>query len=229
MRLSKRGYFADFVVYPPVAIVLVVAATRPGSTLSWRESVFVSGAGIAAWTLLEYVIHRVLLHGVRYFAMMHEMHHDDPGGFVGTPTWLSLGMFCSGALLPLWWETGFDLASDFTAGLILGYLWYVGVHYVIHHRRIEPGTYLYRLKRDHELHHHARLGCNFGVTTSFWDRVFATTFASRRRAGQLAEPAHRPDAVESMSPTAPASDQEAGAARMGVISVWRGRRFGETG
>jgi sterol desaturase/sphingolipid hydroxylase (fatty acid hydroxylase superfamily) len=226
MRLSKRGYFADFVVYPPAVMALAVAATWPGSTLSWRGFVCVFGAGIAAWTLLEYFIHRVVLHEVRYFAIMHEMHHDDPGGFVGTPTWLSLGMFFSGALLPLWWETGFDLASDFTAGLILGYLWYVGVHYVIHHWRIEPGTYLYRLKRDHALHHHARLGCNFGVTTSFWDRVFATTFAIRRRASQLVEPPHGPKAVGSTSPTArvaPASDPESG----GCISIWRRRGFGE--
>src|SRR6266566_837888 len=33
-----------------------------------------------------------------------------------------------GALFPLWWGTGFDFASGITAGLMLGYIWYVGLH-----------------------------------------------------------------------------------------------------
>jgi len=232
MRLSKGGYFADFVVYPPVAVMLIAAAVRPGSPLSWSESVLVCVAGVAVWTLLEYIIHRVVLHEVRYFAAMHEMHHDDPGDFVGTPTWLSLGMICSGALLPLWWEIGLHLASVFTAGLMLGYLWYAGVHYVIHHWRIEPGTYLYRRKRHHALHHHAQLACNFGVTSSFWDRVFATTFAGRRRAGALDHPGDGSPAVAPMAGTAPmgsVADAEAQAARAGLIGLWRGRRLGAAG
>ena len=224
MRLSKGGYFADFVVYPPVAAMLIAAAVRPGSPLSWRESILVCVAGVAVWTLLEYIIHRVVLHEVRYFATMHEMHHDDPGDFVGTPTWLSLGMICSGALLPLWWEIGFDLASAFTAGLMLGYLWYVGVHFMIHHWRIEPGTYLYRRKRHHALHHHAQLECNFGVTSSFWDRVFGTRFAGRRRTSALAQPAGGPE-----GPTGSVADAESGAPRAGVIGLWRGRRLDELG
>jgi sterol desaturase/sphingolipid hydroxylase (fatty acid hydroxylase superfamily) len=230
MRLSKGGYFADFVVYPPVAVMLMATAVRPGSPLSWRESILVCVAGVAVWTLLEYIIHRVVLHEVRYFATMHEMHHDDPGDFVGTPTWLSLGMICSGALLPLWWETGFALASAFTAGLMLGYLWYVGVHYMIHHWRIEPGTYLYRRKRHHALHHHAQLECNFGVTTSFWDRVFGTRFAGRRRS--LARRTTGSEAASPMAGSAPmgsVADAESDAERAGVVSLWRGRRLGQAG
>jgi sterol desaturase/sphingolipid hydroxylase (fatty acid hydroxylase superfamily) len=225
MRLSKGGYFADFVVYPPVAVMLITTAVRPGSPLSWREAMLVCAAGIAVWTLLEYLIHRVVLHEVRYFATMHEMHHDDPGDFVGTPTWLSLGMICSGALLPLWWEIGLHLASVFTAGLMLGYLWYVGVHYAIHHWRIEPGTYLYRRKRHHALHHHAQLECNFGVTSCFWDRVFATRFAGRRRGDALAQPADGSQVVAPMAGTAPMGSP----ARASLIGLWRGRGLGAAG
>jgi sterol desaturase/sphingolipid hydroxylase (fatty acid hydroxylase superfamily) len=230
MRLSKGGYFADFAVYPPVTAMLIGAALRRGSTLSWSEALLVCAAGVCVWTLLEYIIHRVVLHEVRYFATMHEMHHDEPADFVGTPTWLSLGMICSGALLPLWWETGFDLATAFTAGLTLGYLWYAGVHYMIHHWRIEPGTYLYRRKRHHALHHHALLECNFGVTTSFWDRVFATRFAGRRR--PLARAAPRTQPTTPMAGTAPmgsVADTDPGAERAGVLGLWRGRRLGQTG
>src|SRR5215467_154579 len=127
MRLSKGGYFADFVVYPPVAAMLIAAAVRPGSPLSWRESILVCVAGVAVWTLLEYIIHRVVLHEVRYFATMHEMHHDDPGDFVGTPTWLSLGMICSGAVLSMSRSIVFGLTSGFTPALMPSHLWYVGI------------------------------------------------------------------------------------------------------
>jgi sterol desaturase/sphingolipid hydroxylase (fatty acid hydroxylase superfamily) len=99
---------------------------------------------------------------------------------VGTPTSLSLAAICAGALFPLWWEIGFDLASGTTAGLMLGYVWYVAVHHVLHHWRIYPGSYLYHWKRRHALHHYARQPCNFGVTTLFWDRVFGTAYGARR-------------------------------------------------
>jgi sterol desaturase/sphingolipid hydroxylase (fatty acid hydroxylase superfamily) len=179
MRLSKAGYFADFVVYPPVAATFIIATLRSASSLTWWESVLACLAGFLVWSFLEYVIHRFIFHEVRYFAAMHKTHHDDPSGFVGTPTWLSLAMICCGGLLPLWWGSGFDLASGFTAGLMFAYLWYVSVHHVVHHWQIGPGSYLYGLKRRHALHHHARQPCNFGLTCGFWDRVFGTAFTGR--------------------------------------------------
>jgi sterol desaturase/sphingolipid hydroxylase (fatty acid hydroxylase superfamily) len=179
VRLSKASYFADFAVYPPVVLALLILALRQAPSLVWIEWSIACLAGIAAWTLLEYVIHRWVLHRIRFFAAMHDLHHEDPEGFVGTPTWLSLAAICVGALFPLLWGTGFDFASGITAGLMLGYVWYGGVHHVLHHWRIRPGSHLYRWKRRHALHHYARRPCNFGVTTQFWDRVFGTAHPSR--------------------------------------------------
>src|ERR1700730_12451786 len=81
MRLSKASYFADFVVCPPIVITLMIAALWRESLRSWIEASFACLAGIAVWTFLEYVIHRVVLHEVRFFAEMHDMHHDQPEGF----------------------------------------------------------------------------------------------------------------------------------------------------
>jgi sterol desaturase/sphingolipid hydroxylase (fatty acid hydroxylase superfamily) len=185
MRLSRAGYFADFVVYPPAVTLLLAAALRPGPAMSWRASFVCFLAGLGLWTLIEYLTHRFVLHELRYVAEMHEIHHDDPTGFVGTPTWLSLGMICCGALLPLWWETGLRLAGGFTAGMMVGYLWYVGVHHIVHHWPIPREGYFYRLKRRHALHHHARQPCNFGVTTAFWDRLLGTAFVGSERSSRL--------------------------------------------
>ena len=179
MHLSKAGYFADFAIYPPIVLTLLILALWHAPSLVWIEWLMACFAGIVVWTLLEYVIHRGVLHRIQFFATMHDLHHQDPEGFVGTPTWLSLAAICVGALFPLWWQAGFDFASGATAGLMLGYVWYIGVHHVLHHWRIQPGSYLYPWKRRHALHHYARHPCNFGVTTHFWDRVFGTAHRAR--------------------------------------------------
>jgi hypothetical protein len=58
MRLSKASYFADFAVYPPVVLALVILALRHAPFLVWIEWSIACLSGIAVWTLLEYVIHR---------------------------------------------------------------------------------------------------------------------------------------------------------------------------
>jgi sterol desaturase/sphingolipid hydroxylase (fatty acid hydroxylase superfamily) len=100
MRLSKTGYFADFFVYPPIVLALLAGAAVQAATLSWLSWTAACLIGMAAWTLLEYAIHRGVLHRVRVFAQMHEMHHDNPTDLVGSPTWLSLSIICFGVLLP---------------------------------------------------------------------------------------------------------------------------------
>jgi sterol desaturase/sphingolipid hydroxylase (fatty acid hydroxylase superfamily) len=44
----------------------------------------------------------------------------------------------------------------------------------VHHCRLQPVSYLYKLKHRHALHHHFDDAGNFGVTTGFWDKVFGT-------------------------------------------------------
>jgi len=179
MRLSKAGYFADFYIYPPFVLALTAGAairTTSHSMLYWSVACLI---GIAAWTLLEYIIHRGVLHRVRIFAEMHNMHHESPTDLVGSPTWLSLSIICFGVLLPLWWQINFEIAGGLTAGLMIGYLWYVTVHHAIHHWQSRPASYLHRAKRRHLVHHYSRQPCNFGVSTAFWDRVFGTARRTR--------------------------------------------------
>jgi sterol desaturase/sphingolipid hydroxylase (fatty acid hydroxylase superfamily) len=179
MRLSKTGYFADFFIYPPFVLALLVGVAAQAGSLAWLYWSIACLIGIGTWTLLEYVIHRGVLHRVRFFAEMHEMHHDSPTELIGSPSWLSLALACFGVLLPLWWGAGFAVAGGFTAGLMIGYLWYVTVHYAVHHWRTTPDSYLYRAKRRHFIHHYSRQPYNFGVSTGFWDHVFGTAHKSR--------------------------------------------------
>lgn len=174
VRLTKAGYYADFVFYPGLLLVLAGVALDRDTFARFCLWALFCGAGLAAWTLLEYWLHRLLFHRVFPFRKLHEMHHAAPTAKIGTPTWVTGGLVCGCVLLPLGWELGFNLASGFTAGLAAGYLWYVSMHHAAHHWRARPGGYLHAAKLRHAWHHHAHYPCCFGVTTAFWDRVFRT-------------------------------------------------------
>lgn len=179
MRCSRLGYYADFVVYPFLVLALSAVAlsrTAPSAWIGWAGA---CASGIAIWTFAEYVFHRFFLHDFPFFGGLHDAHHADPTGYVGTSTWFSAAVILFGILLPLWWGTNFHFASGLTTGYMAGYLWYVGIHHAVHYWQIRQGTYLFRTKRRHALHHFAGQSGNFGVTSGFWDRVFGTGFETR--------------------------------------------------
>jgi len=176
MYQTKWGYYADFVVYPIAALVLTgLAFGSPHSRfLSVYLVCFVSG--LAAWTLVEYVMHRFVFHAVPPIAQMHDRHHANPAAFIGTPSWLSLTAFVFVGLFPLWAIAGFEIATGAAAGLMIGFVWYIALHDAIHRWPLRRGSLLYKAKLRHAGHHAGRYG-NFGVTTDFWDRMLGTVIA----------------------------------------------------
>ena len=176
MQLSKTGYYADFWIY---AVLIAAMATVAAVTGDWLERLKWLGActaGVAFWTLLEYLLHRFGFHGRGPFAPMHARHHVSPKAFIGTPTWLSLAILALAFFLPISALASRNVASGFTAGVMLGFLVYGTLHHTIHHRR--PRVLAARLPaemtRRHLQHHHAARGGNYGVTTQLWDCVFGT-------------------------------------------------------
>jgi sterol desaturase/sphingolipid hydroxylase (fatty acid hydroxylase superfamily) len=186
MRLTRAGFFADFYVYPCTAAALGTLAivSRPRH---WSALGVAFVAGLVTWTLLEYLLHRWVFHHAPWVRPQHEAHHHDPKALVGTPTWLSFVLILLWVMLPSTLAGGLAIGSGFTAGVVLGYLWYGTVHYGAHHWHVAPGSYFSSLKRRHAIHHHAGVEGNFGVTTQFWDRVFGSQIAPPGRSG--AQPA----------------------------------------
>ena len=177
MRLSRPGYYTDFVLYP---VLLTGIASYGMSTASGAGRVgfaLAAGSGLLAWTLVEYVVHRCLFHHAPVLAEMHDTHHDDPRDLIGTPTWVSLplAVVALGLLSSSFGET---LGCGLATGLVGGYLWYISVHHLAHHGRLRGSRYLYRARRRHAVHHARETG-NFGVTTEFWDRLFGTALADQ--------------------------------------------------
>lgn len=174
MQLGLIGYYSDFVVYPLVIAVLAVAGLLEAgeeSAPGWIGTVL---ACLGLWTLTEYLLHRFVLHHIPYIKDLHDRHHVEERSSVGTPTWLSLAVHALVAFVPVWLISDFATASAVSCGLMLGYLWYISVHHMIHQWHPSHPSYLYTLKRRHAVHHHIDETANFGVTSAFWDRIFGT-------------------------------------------------------
>jgi hydrogenase/urease accessory protein HupE len=63
MRQSRIAYHADFVVYPALIVAAILAIAAWSSPLYRVIGLGIAGAGIVLWTLLEYLLHRFVLHG----------------------------------------------------------------------------------------------------------------------------------------------------------------------
>jgi sterol desaturase/sphingolipid hydroxylase (fatty acid hydroxylase superfamily) len=193
MRLSKTAYHADFAIY---AIILGVLFASAAVSTNWVQRIHWFAAFTAAtagWTLLEYLLHRFLLHRVSIFSAMHAVHHDSPRAYVGTPTWATLGIIGLVVFLPAWRGVSFNVANGLTAGVMLGFFWYGVVHHVIHYRRPRLlAAWMPAATHRHLRHHYSTRPGNFGVTIPLWDYVFGTAIGEDRvrpRAASLGDPA----------------------------------------
>ncbi len=181
MKLTKALYFGDFVASPIVIVVLAIAALGGqdlGAVELWLATLLM---GCAGWTLVEYAVHRWVYHRVPFFAKFHDAHHADPRGLIGAPPFLGIGLMLAVVFVPLLLGLGAPIASGATGGMLVGYMAYMLAHHASHHWEPRPGSLLYRARLQHMVHHYHDTPGNYGVTTSFWDRVFATYVTPRRR------------------------------------------------
>lgn len=155
-RPTWRYYF-EFVFFP-----LVILATAAYYCRSWQWSAY-AALGVLLWTLVEYWGHRSVLHTF-FWHGNHERHHKHPHEFGVYPVWQ----------MPLVWGAVFIAApADVFCGLMIGYVWFLSLHHVLHHVRLAQGSWLHNYERWHD-QHHTLTHFNYGVTTQVWDRVFGT-------------------------------------------------------
>jgi sterol desaturase/sphingolipid hydroxylase (fatty acid hydroxylase superfamily) len=192
---SRFNYAASYAIDLACPLVLGYLAFR--QTPGWAVGIACVGAGLGVFSFAEYAIHRWLFHarsGV--MGAMHQAHHDTPHDHVALPCVTSV------AVAVLAWQALSAVvdpgkAGFFLCGLMSGYLYYGALHHFEHSIRITavPFRWLQRRWAMHSVHHRMA-HTNYGVTTSVWDRVFATHHRSRRRARSQAggldpsEPAH---------------------------------------
>ena len=182
LEQSPVSYYADFVLYPAalasgLAVLLVWAPA-----ITWAMPL-AAVIGFFAWSLIEYILHRFVLHGLQPFKQWHQEHHDRPMALIGAPTLGSMVLFVLIAYLPLSWMLGAWVALAATLGLAAGYFSYLVVHHGVHHWKARPGSWFAARKREHAIHHMPGIEGWYGVTTPFWDKVFSTQ--RHERSGRL--------------------------------------------
>ncbi len=186
LESSRTAYRADFAVYALAVLGLSAGLLWQPPGPAWQVLAAVA-AGYAVWSVLEYALHRFVLHGLQPFAGMHAQHHQRPTARIGTPTVVSAPLFALFGFAPLWAVAGLGWASAFTLGLLVGYLAYALTHHAMH-RASKDGLgglgaageqgWLARHQRWHVRHHQLTLtpGC-YGVSHRFWDHIFGTANA----------------------------------------------------
>ena len=179
--------------------------------LLWFRGSSVAGAavivvGFFAWGGVEYAVHRWVLHGGPSMATRaHARHHADAAALISMPAFISPALATASCFaLSAMFEKG--LAALAVFGLYAGYNYYAALHHLLHRQRtlvnrIAPFA---RLEEAHGVHHR-RCRVNFGVSTTWWDRLLG----SYQPPPRLDAPAIRaaPPLVIASAPTGQRTDQ----------------------
>ena len=185
VRMSKIAYHLDYFAFPLVIAFCLYFGRGKYGLLS---TACLFTLGLMFWTLAEYFLHRFVLHGWPFFAKFHQAHHDDPHALIAAPTVFSLGIFAGIALLPATLLAGLWPALPWFAGFLSGYLAFGTIHHIVHQSESQH-VVIRHFKKFHARHHHGTDGQNFGVLTSFWDRVFGTYEIPKRKGARDQHPA----------------------------------------
>jgi sterol desaturase/sphingolipid hydroxylase (fatty acid hydroxylase superfamily) len=182
--LSHVRWWAIPVFWVPVVLGLWWSSGVLG--LDPRRAAGAALAGLAAWTLFEYVLHRFVFHhvfhsgrGRQLHFLMHGIHHLDPWDrtrlVFPPPAGVIVAALIFGGLwlfLPLAW------ALAVMVGVLTGYIAYDMMHYYLHHGRARSrwGKYL---KAWHLEHHHRHPHAMWGVSSPLWDLILGTRRPAR--------------------------------------------------
>lgn len=181
--LTKTSLTQNIIVYGLVVILLVYYALYSKNIpLTSFISVFI--AAIFFWTFAEYILHRYLFHWIndnayvkRFHFIMHGSHHLHPRDTERLLMPPVPGLIMATVLFGLFYLVftifGISIYTwAFFPGFFLGYLLYSFLHRATHVSK--PPKRFKSLWRHHSLHHYKYPDKAFGVSNTFWDKVFGT-------------------------------------------------------
>lgn len=183
-RFSRAHGTTPFIFWLPVVGYLGYHAFSLGIAVAPFIGLVL--AGVLVWTFAEYVLHRWVFHYCgprpwqrRMFFIIHGVHHDYPNdaGRLVMPLGASIPM---GVVFYILFRViaGPLYCNPFFIGFGLGYLAYDGLHYAVHHFRMQSRVGKW-LKRYHMIHHHTGVDARYGVSSPLWDYVFGTSGAPK--------------------------------------------------
>jgi len=189
-RKGRGRLYPSTVFYTVYGMGVFTLALRshPLAAVAWFA------AGVGAWTLLEYYVHRYILHGRfpkgptpyhwfthKYFDHLHWEHHARPwdGAHINgrirdtLPFALAFMLLSARAPVHTW--------PAFVAGLLQAYVVEEWVHHSVHFYHFRNPYFRY-IRRHHLYHHSPKgSGVGYGLTNGFWDVVWRTRIPEEDR------------------------------------------------
>jgi sterol desaturase/sphingolipid hydroxylase (fatty acid hydroxylase superfamily) len=205
-RKARRRFYPSSALYTAYGAFMLALGLRSGRP--YTALAYFAG-GVAVWTLVEYLVHRFVLHGRfpegnnvyrrfthKYFDPLHWEHHARPwdgnhvNGTLKDTLHFAIVFIAVAFLFPL------ATAPQLVAGLLVAYVCEEWVHHSVHFYRFE--NRYFRYIRRHHLYHHSPKGMEvgFGLTNGFWDIVWDTRIPKEERDALYAgrrRPAHSPE------------------------------------
>lgn len=178
-KLSRTHISIPLIVFTIYSSALLYwSATQTSLSILATIGLFV--VGFLAFTLVEYIIHRYLFHmttvtkfreKVQY--AVHGVHHEYPKDKdrLAMPPLLSITI--STILLLFFRVLMGDFVFAFLPGFLVGYAYYLGVHYIVH--AFPPPKNIFKaLWINHGIHHYKDGEIIFGVSSPLWDYIFGS-------------------------------------------------------
>lgn len=169
-------------LYIAIGLGLLFIGYARGIASSFLMGAAIFTGALLFWTFFEYIFHRYINHIDEYFPgskwaqklayTIHGIHHEYPrdkerlimppvpGLLIVTVLFISFRLVFG------------EYVFLFMPGFMTGYLLYTFVHFSVHKRRVP--SCLKTQYRHHALHHYKYPEKAFGVSSTFWDRVFGT-------------------------------------------------------
>ena len=188
-RTARSRFYPVTIAYTAYALAVLALGVRAEP----RTALLSVVAGVSTWTLVEYLVHRYVLHGrfpdgpgwLRHglhvlFDASHGDHHLRPwdgrhvnGGFATAPFALILALV--GFLAPL------PTQPVFVATILQCYVVEEWLHYAVHFHRF-PGRYFSYIRKRH-IYHHTGRGAEvaFGLSNGIWDVPLRTRIPANDR------------------------------------------------
>jgi sterol desaturase/sphingolipid hydroxylase (fatty acid hydroxylase superfamily) len=202
-RKARRRLYPVSFLYTAWSMIILGVALRSGR--AWT-ALLSFALGIAAWTWIEYLVHRHILHGRfpdgpapwthalhKYFDHLHIEHHQRPwdgnhvSGTIRDTLPFAVVLAAVSFLFP------FHTAPVFLAGILQAYIAEEWIHHSVHFCQFKARYFQY-IKRHHLYHHSPKgMGVGYGLSSGIWDVVWQTRIpAEERRQLYARAGAHRP-------------------------------------
>ena len=179
--LTKTHPLVIWGLYLPLIIYLPYYTSVKVGIEGWRIAL-IFFTGIFFWTFFEYIMHRFIFHWVgenvrakRIIYVMHGNHHEFPRDRERLFMPPIPSLIISSLIFLLMYGLMGKNAFVFFPGFMLGYLLYASIHYAIHAWK-PPFKWMKPLWQNHHLHHYKNDEKGYGVSTTFWDKIFGTEF-----------------------------------------------------